>query len=146
MNYFSVIIKVSLVSTNERGVLKIYKNHLDALVEKQDSKTGFWHQILDDPNSFEETSGTAIFTMAIARGINNGWIDAKKYNQYAIKGWDALKTKIKPDGTVETICIGTMSSEDPNYYKTRPTVPDDSHGLLCVLFAGLEMEKLLKTK
>lgn len=129
-----------------KQVLAIYRNHIDGLVKHQDAKTGFWHQILPDPSSYEETSGTAIFTMAIARGINNGWLDAKKYRPYAEKGWQAVSSQIKPDGQVENICVGTMSSEDPNYYKSRPKEPNDSHGLLGVLFAGMEMEKLQKGK
>jgi rhamnogalacturonyl hydrolase YesR len=127
-------------------VLAIYKDHIDGIIKWQDAKTGFWHQILDDATSYEETSGTAIFTMAIARGINNGWLPKKKYEPVALKGWTALTTTFGPGGTVSNICVGTMSSETTEYYKGRPTVPDDSHGLLGVLFAGMEMDKLLQPK
>ncbi len=123
-------------------VMNIYKSHIDGLVARQDAVSGFWHQILDDPSSYEETSGTAIFTMAIARGINNGWLD-KSYSKYAIKGWEAVSSQMGEGGTVSRICIGTMSSEDPNYYKGRPLVSDDSHGLLGVMFAGMEVDKML---
>jgi rhamnogalacturonyl hydrolase YesR len=85
--------------------------------------------------------------MAIARGLNNGWLDQKKYSPVVMKGWNALTTTFGKGGTVSNICVGTMSSENPDYYKTRPMVPDDSHGLLGVLFAGMEMEIYLnKTK
>lgn len=124
-------------------VLAIYRDHVEGIVKWQNTKTGFWHQILDDATSYEETSGTAIFTMAIARGINNGWIPAAKYRPVAVKGWEALKTTFGEGGTVANICVGTMSSETADYYKTRPAVPDDSHGLLGVLFAGMEMDQLL---
>lgn len=126
-----------------KKVLEIYQDHIQGIVKWQDAKTGFWHQIMDDATSYEETSGTAIFTMALARGINNGWLDAKTYTPYALKGWSALTTTFGEGGTVSNICVGTMSSETADYYKTRPAVPDDSHGLLGVLFCGLEMDKLV---
>ena len=36
--------------------------------------TGFWHQLLDRPDSYLETSATAMYTFAIARGVNRGWL------------------------------------------------------------------------
>ncbi len=35
-----------------------------------------WHQLLDRRESYEETSASAMFVFAIARGINRGWLDA----------------------------------------------------------------------
>ena len=40
------------------------------------SGTGFWHQLLDRPDSYLETSATAIYAYAIAHGVNQGWLDA----------------------------------------------------------------------
>jgi rhamnogalacturonyl hydrolase YesR len=109
----------------------------------QDPASGFYHNVLNHPDSFEETSGTAIFTMAIARGINEGWIKDKKYRPYVLKGWKALDSVIGEDGTVSQICMGTMCTEDVQYYYKRPVVKDDSHGLLGLIFAGIEVQKLL---
>jgi unsaturated rhamnogalacturonyl hydrolase len=125
-----------------KKLLAHYQQHVDALVALQ-NKNGFWLQVLDRPDSREEVSGTAIFTMAIARGITNGWLNEKKYTPYAVKGWEALKTQIEPDGTVHNICYGTMCSEDVNYYLNRPFYDNDTHGLFAVLFAGIEIHKML---
>lgn len=38
----------------------------------------------------------------------------------ALKGWDAVASEIEDDGTVHKICIGTMCTEDVNYYMNRP--------------------------
>ncbi|WNH10369.1 glycoside hydrolase family 88 protein [Thalassobellus suaedae] len=35
---------------------------------------GFWHNLLDKNDTYTETSCTAMFTFAIAKGINEGWI------------------------------------------------------------------------
>ncbi len=128
-----------------QAILQHYKNHVAALTKLQNAN-GFWYNVLDRTDSKEEVSGTAIFTMAIARGINNGWLDAEIYKPVAIKAWNALKTKIDMDGTVHDICMGTMCSDDVNYYINRPYFDDDTHGLFAVLFAGIEVENLMHLK
>ncbi len=130
---------------NYKPILEHYRKHVDSLVKLQ-NQNGFWLQVLDRPDSREEVSGTAIFTMAIARGITNGWLNEKKYKPFVLKGWEAIKTQIEPDGTVHNICYGTMCSEDVNYYMNRPFYDNDTHGLFAVLFAGIEMFKLQSIK
>jgi hypothetical protein len=39
--------------------------------------------------------------------------------------------------------MGTMCTEDVNYYVNRPFYDNDTHGLFAVLFAGIEVERLL---
>ena len=128
-----------------QAILQHYKKHVSALTKLQNAN-GFWFNVLDRTDSKEEVSGTAIFTMAIARGINNGWLDAETYKPIAMKAWNALKTRIDMDGTVHDICMGTMCSDDVNYYINRPYFDDDTHGLFAVLFAGIEVENLVHLK
>lgn len=125
-----------------KPILATFKQHADRLAKLQD-QSGFWHQILDDNTSYLETSGTAIFTMALARGVNEGWLPPQKYHSAIKKGWNAIASQIDENGDVYNICIGTMSSEDPNYYKTRPLVKSDSHGLIGVFWAAMEVQKWL---
>ncbi len=125
-----------------KPILTIYQQHISGIVKCQDKQTGFYPNLLDESESFKETSGTAIFTMAIARGINNGWLAKKEYSNYALKGWGALTSVISDSGEVGEICMGTMCSEDKDYYRNRPVVKNDSHGLLGLVFAGIEMQKL----
>jgi rhamnogalacturonyl hydrolase YesR len=130
---------------NYKTILAHYRKHVDALVALQ-NKNGFWLQVLDRPDSREEVSGTAIFTMAIACGITNGWLNEKRYKAFVLNGWEALKTQIEPDGTVHNICYGTMCSEDVNYYLDRPFYDNDTHGLFAVLFAGIEVSNMITNK
>lgn len=123
-------------------LLEHYRKHVRSLNRLQNKK-GFWYNVLDLPSSGNETSGTAIIVMAIARGINHGWLDKNDYEETALKGWKALRSVIESDGTVHGICMGTMCSEDVNYYLTRPILNNDSHGLLGVIAVGIEMQKLL---
>jgi rhamnogalacturonyl hydrolase YesR len=95
--------------------------------------------------SEKEVSGTAIFTMAIARGVRHGWLDATVYRPVVLRAWEALETEIDEDGTVHRICVGTMCSEDVEYYVGRPFYDNDTHGLFAVIFAGVEVQKLLES-
>jgi rhamnogalacturonyl hydrolase YesR len=123
-------------------ILEHYRKHVNSLIKWQ-TANGFWRNVLDRKDSPEEVSGTAIFTMAIARGVTYGWLDAKKYEPIVMKGWNAVKTDIEPNGKVHNICVGTMCSEDENYYINRPFYEDDTHGLFAVLFAGIDVHKML---
>ena len=127
-----------------KKVLKQFRTTVRSLVRYQDA-SGFWRNVIDRPDSPCEVSGTAIFTMAIARGVRLGWLDAE-YAAVAERAWKALTTEIDPDGTVHKICVGTMCSTDEEYYVTRPFYDDDTHGSFAVLFAGVEMQRLLNRK
>ena len=140
-----VLMNLSKTDSRYSLILSYYKKHTAALAALQD-KTGFWLNVLDVKNSPKEVSGTAIFVMAIARGIRNGWLDETTYRPILMKGWEALKTEIEKDGTVHNICMGTMCSSDVNYYNTRPFFDNDTHGLFAVLFACIELDKLMHKK
>ena len=57
------------VTSNDDGVnLPVH------IIAYQDAQ-GMWHQLLDKPDSYPETSCTAMFVIAIARGVNRGWRD-----------------------------------------------------------------------
>ncbi len=99
---------------------------------------GMWHQVIDRPDSYLESSGTAMFAYAIAKAVNEGWIN-KRFITVAQNGWDALAKKITSDGQVPDICIGTSIEEDIRYYYTRPKETNDTHGLGAFLMAGAEM-------
>ncbi|RPD42996.1 glycoside hydrolase family 88/105 protein [Chitinophaga barathri] len=125
-------------------IMLIYRSHIDALVKLQNPETGFWRNVLDKTESKDETSGTAIFTMALARGVNNKWLKGAKYKTSAMKGWKALQTAIEKDGTVHGTVVGTNVSMDLKFYYNRPVMDNDTHGLFPLIFAGIEMERMLK--
>ena len=124
--------------------MDIYKLHVDALVKFQNPETGFWRNVLDKKESKDETSGTAIFTMAIAKGVNEKWLNRTYYKNSAVKGWNALQTVIKNDGTAHGTVVGTNVSLDVNFYYNRPLADNDTHVLFPIIFAGIKMSKMLK--
>lgn len=80
-----------------------------------------WHQVLDKPDSYLESSVTAMFVYTVAKAVNKGWI-SPRYFSIAQIGWDALSKKVTADGKVPDICIGTSIEEDIRYYYNRPKV------------------------
>jgi unsaturated rhamnogalacturonyl hydrolase len=124
------------------AILKLYRTHARALASRQ-SGQGLWHQMLDRPDSYLETSCSAMFTYAIAHGIDRGWLDGSIYGPVAITGWNAVKTRIDSRGNISGVCVGTSYAADYVYYYDRPS-RDDQHGYGPVLMAGAEIIRLLK--
>ncbi|WP_106831390.1 glycoside hydrolase family 88/105 protein [Parabacteroides pacaensis] len=129
--------------TQYKAILEHFCKHAKSLIRYQNER-GFWTNVIDHPESRDEVSGTAIFTMAMARGIREKWLDRRTYQPIVEKAWSAIKTQIDKDGTVHNICYGTMCTDDVNYYINRPFYDNDTHGLFAVLFAAMEVHRLLE--
>lgn len=125
-------------------ILDMFRKHAAGLAELQ-GIDGFWHQLLDRPETYEETSATAIFAYALAHGINQGWLDATTYGPVAQLAWEAVASKINDKGEVEDVCVGTGMGFDPAYYAYRPVSVKAAHGYGPAIWAGAEMIKLLNS-
>jgi rhamnogalacturonyl hydrolase YesR len=123
-------------------VLRLYRAHAQALASLQ-AGDGLWHQMIDRTDTYTETSCSAMFTFALARGVNRGWLDAGAYGPVAQAGWNGLTTRIDPQGHVTGTCAGTGYADDYVFYYHRPQ-GDDIHGYGPVLLAGAEMIRMLK--
>jgi rhamnogalacturonyl hydrolase YesR len=122
-------------------ILALLRAHARGIASLQ-SKEGLWHQLLDRPESYPETSASAMFTFGIAKAVNHGWLDADTFAPVAIAGWNGLTTRIESDGRVIGTCVGTSYACDYPYYYNR-TFTDDQHGYGATLMAGAEIIKLL---
>ena len=123
-------------------VLHLYRSMIRSLAGLQDG-SGFWHNMLDKTNTYLETSCTAMFTFAVAKGINEGWIN-HVYGPVALTGWNAIKTRVLENGAVDGTCEGTTFAHDNTYYYNRGKSIYATHGYGPVLYAGAEMIRLLQ--
>jgi rhamnogalacturonyl hydrolase YesR len=98
-------------------ITRVYRRHIAAIVKYQAS-SGLWHQVLDRPDSFEETSCTAMYLISMARGLRSGILDAS-FEQPMMKAWLGLQTRISSDGIVKGICRGTEMKDEVEYYFKR---------------------------
>ena len=125
------------------NMASIVREHAEGLADCQ-GKNGFWHQLLDRNDSYEETSATAIFTYCLAHGVNEGWLDAKAYGPIAILGWHAVSSKINEKGQVEGTCVGTGMAFDKTFYYYRPVNVFAAHGYGPTIWAAAEIIRLLQ--
>ena len=125
-------------------VLDLLRQHIEGLSALQD-KTGFWHQLLDRPDTYNETSCTAIYTYCMAHAINEGWIDAQTYGAQVLLAWQACQTKVNAKGQVEGTCVGTGMGFEPAFYAYRPVHAMAAHGYGPMIWAGAEVIRMLRT-
>lgn len=110
----------------------------------QDDK-GMWHQVLNDHESYPETSCTSMFIYAFSRGIRYGWLkDTEKYVRAIHKAWEGIsKTSVDTYGNVYGVCRGSEFSFIPDYYKYELGWNlNDTHGTGIVMLAGIEVIRL----
>ncbi|ATY34359.1 family 88 glycosyl hydrolase [Sphingomonas psychrotolerans] len=125
------------------AILGQLRAHAAGLARVQ-SGTGLWHQLLDRPDSYLETSASAMYAYALARAVNRGWLDRRVYAPVAVLAWNAVGTKVNAAGEVEDVCVGTGMAFDPAFYYFRPRHVRAAHGYGPVLLAGAEIIALLR--
>ena len=103
-----------------------------------------WHQLLDSPESFPETSCTGMFLFAMASGLNRGILSEAEYKATVIKGWNALASYVKDNGKTRSVCIGTNARNSEFHYLKRLRKTGDFHGQAAVLWASGAMAGLMK--
>lgn len=115
-------------------------------VSRYQNANGMWNQLLDKPDSYEESSVTAMYIYGIAKAVNNKWIDPA-YARIAEVAWKSLKkNQITTDGHFKNVCVGTGITDDLPFYFNRPVGENEKHGLGLVIDTGIEMMKLAKSQ
>ena len=100
---------------------------------------GLWNQLIDKPDCWVETSGSAMFTFAFIEGVKHGWLDAKEYAPAARKAWMALVDYIDDRADVTEVCVGTNKKNDERYYYDRPRHTGDYHGQAPYLWCAVAL-------
>lgn len=121
------------------AVIENFKQQVSGVARYQ-GKNGLWHQLLDKTDSYEETTGTAMFVFGIARGVREGWID-KDFIYVAEQGLKGMMKNLSNEGDVTQICVGTGIMPALTYYYNRPVQKNAPMGEGPVLRALVEMSK-----
>ncbi|MDR2773577.1 MAG: glycoside hydrolase family 88 protein [Tannerella sp.] len=119
-------------------ILKGYLFMMESL-KKHQSESGMWNQLIDAPDCWAETSGTAMFTYAMISGIRHGWLSMEQYGSVARKAWMALVSYIDDKGNVAEVCVGTNKKNDRQYYYDRPRITGDYHGQAPMLWCSFAL-------
>lgn len=125
------------------SILKAYQKMMETLLSFQ-GQDGMWHQLIDYPDSYAETSSTGMFIYAMASGVDRGWLPENEYKGNVIKGWEALAGYVNKKGKTRNVCIATNAKNSERHYLKRWKITGDYHGQAAVLWAATAMVKLLQ--
>lgn len=118
------------------AVLGAYQRMMAGLLKNQ-AEDGMWRQLIDYPDSWKETSGTAMFAYGMVIGVRRGILTDPAYTTAYQKAWAALSTYVQPDGKLREVCAGTGQQNNAQFYLNRPRNIGDFHGQAPLLwFAG----------
>lgn len=102
-------------------IVDTYKAQVKTLKNLQ-SESGLWHTVLDDPDSYEEVSGSAAITAGILKGVQMG-ILTDDYLECACRAVKGILDNVAEDGTVLNVSGGTGMGDDAEHYKNILIAP-----------------------
>lgn len=125
-------------------LLAMFRELCAGCLAQQDA-AGMWHQVLDEHDSYPETSCTSMFACAFARGVRHGWLERPEpFVRAVFRAWEALnRIAIDRQGNIHGVCRGSEFSFTSDYYKHDLSWRlNDTHGIGIVLLAGVEVHRL----
>ena len=137
-------------------LVRIFKSFADGAVKTQDTRSGVWYQVLDQPGrdgNYLEGTASSMFVYGLLRGVRMGVLD-KSYLNAALTGWNGLLknlVRFDKDGSMSlTNCCavaglgGDKKYRDGSfeYYISEPIRDNDAKGVGPFINACLEMERL----
>ncbi|MGO4528489.1 glycoside hydrolase family 105 protein [Paenibacillus sp. 2TAF8] len=105
-------------------------------LSKLQHEDGMWHTVLDDSDSYKETSATAAFGYGILKGIRYGYLD-ESYRSTGLKALEAVLQHIDEIGVVQQVSYGTPVGHDAQFYKDISISPM-GYGQALTLFILIE--------
>ena len=84
------------------------------LVPLQDSATGLWHTVLDAPETYLETSATAMFLYGLAEGRRLKLITGR-FEEVERRAWAGLAARVDRAGRVLGVSAGTTPGGQSRY-------------------------------
>ena len=124
-------------------ILLAYRQLMAALAKFQD-RDGMWHEVIDEPASYAETSATSMIAFSMLRGIRKGWLDRASYQPRVDRAWKSVLARIGPQGVLMDVCESTNKQKTlEDYLHRAASLDQDARGgamalLLATEMAGLE--------
>lgn len=116
-----------------KTITAAYQLMMSSLLKYQKT-TGMWGQLVNDAEAWPETSGTAMFTYAMAWGVKNGLLDRQTYGAAVRKAYLELLTFLTPSYDLKNVCEGTGAQNDHDYYLNRARLTGDLHGQAAMIW------------
>lgn len=105
-----------------RLILNTWQEQCKALLSVQDQESGLWHTLLDQPDSYLETSASAAIAYGLLKGSRLGLLDeyCRAAGEKALQG---VIAQVAEDGTVQGVSYGTPMGWTQDFYRTIPIQP-----------------------
>lgn len=105
-----------------RLILNTWQEQCKALLSVQDPESGLWHTLLDQPDSYLETSASAAIAYGLLKGSRLGLLDedCRAAGEKALLG---VIAQVAEDGTVQGVSYGTPMGWTQDFYRTIPIQP-----------------------
>jgi unsaturated rhamnogalacturonyl hydrolase len=131
-------------------IKSMFEQMMNTLAGLQDRKTGLWRQLplhVRDKANFLESSGTAMFGYAMAKGARLGLLP-KKFSSLAQKAYDGIVGHClldvgTPDIRLGRICAGTCIGDKEYYYARSQVDRGETYALGAVLLLANELSLCL---
>lgn len=139
---------------NRAALIAVLERLATAIAKVQDPQTGTWWQVLDAPKrdkNYRESSATAMFAYALAKGIKHGWLDAKRFDtaaDLAYRGMTEQFVEVNAAGRLDLkqVCKVAGLGGNPyrdgsyDYYTSTEVVANDPKGIGAFIAASLQRE------
>lgn len=110
----------------------------EALLPLQ-APSGMWHTLLDEPESYEETSATAGFAYGLLKAARLG-LGPPSWRQAGRRAAEALLGAIDESGVVQGVSYGTRMGDDLQHYRDIPIQPT-AYGQSLAILALVEASR-----
>ena len=107
-------------------ILATWQEQCEALVTLQDGVTGLWHTLLDQPDSYLETSASAAIAYGLMKGARLGLL-GDAYREAGERALSGVLAQVAEDGTVQGVSYGTPMGWTQDFYRTSP-IPPTAYG------------------
>jgi rhamnogalacturonyl hydrolase YesR len=116
-------------------LIERHRKHLESLRRYQ-SPWGTYHQVINNPGSYQEFTSTCMIGYATARGLRLGWLD-HSFRESMERAWQAVLERIDDDGGLVDCCTNTGVQQSLQDYFDRPAIfgHDDRGGAMALWFA-----------
>ncbi|MBQ3289696.1 MAG: glycoside hydrolase family 88 protein [Kiritimatiellae bacterium] len=128
-----ILKNLSATSQYREPIMAGYRRMMAELLKLQ-KPDGLWAQLVNEPEVWSETSGSAMFTSAMVTGVKRGWLDATTYGPAARRAYLALLKHLDAYGNIDEVCMGTGAHDDHAFYLARPRKIGDAHGQAALMW------------
>lgn len=88
-------------------------------------KDGMWHQLINSPESYPETGGTALLAFYLLKAVKKKWLSEQPFTDAALNAVTAVLKYLNRDGSVSNVSYFTDPLRTEEGYRHLPAFSGD---------------------